>query len=486
MPADFPFGFSPGDPDEPGRPGEPPGWPAGLPPIADLARLMSWRGGPVNWDVARQVALQALGDDDPAISADGQAEVGDALHLADLWLEDVTALPSGLTGPAQAWTRAGFVQTTLPVWQALIDPVAERLAAAVQTSMQAGLAGLAEHGLPPEFAALLPPQLAQALPADPAALRALLEPMQGMLGQVSGLLFGSQVGQGLGALAGDLLCSTEVGLPLASAGIGALLPANLAAFGGGLDVPAAEVRLFLALREAAAARLFGHVQWLRSAVLGAVAEYARGITIDPEQLQRRMGALSGVDLSDPQALGQAVGAGLFDVPDSPAQARALARLETLLALLEGWVDCVSYAAASGRLPHTEALRETLRRRRATGGPAEATFAALVGLTLRPRRLREAAALWEQLAASRGIPGRDALWAHPDLLPDGDDLDQPAAFLQPDAGVASNPVAEIEALYAAQARPPAEPELPTAHPDSPADPPAPEPPPTEPGPDPEPG
>ena len=83
-----------------------------------------------------------------------------------------------------------------------------------------------------------------------------------------------------------------------------------------------------------------------------------------------------------------------------------------------------------RLPAAAALRETVRRRRATGGPAEQTFATLVGLELRPRRLREAAALWAALA-ERGADGRDAVWAHPDLLPTAEDLDDPQAYLHRD-------------------------------------------------------
>jgi putative hydrolase len=74
------------------------------------------------------------------------------------------------------------------------------------------------------------------------------------------------------------------------------------------------------------------------------------------------------------------------------------------------------------------MRETVRRRRASGGPAEQTFATLVGLQLRPRRLREAAALWSAVSQARGIEGRDALWAHPDLLPSPEDLDDPTGFV----------------------------------------------------------
>ena len=70
----------------------------------------------------------------------------------------------------------------------------------------------------------------------------------------------------------------------------------------------------------------------------------------------------------------------------------------------------------------------MRRRRASAGPAEQTFATLVGLELRPRKMREAATLWERLTEAAGIDARDAVWQHPDLLPTSSDLDEPAAFI----------------------------------------------------------
>jgi len=106
---------------------------------------------------------------------------------------------------------------------------------------------------------------------------------------------------------------------------------------------------------------------------------------------------------------------------------ALARLETMLALIEGWVDVVT-AAATERLPKSVAIAESVRRRRAAGGPAESAFATLVGLELRPRRLREAAAMWQKVTDAVGNDGRDALWAHPDLIPTDADIDDPAALI----------------------------------------------------------
>ena len=219
--------------------------------------------------------------------------------------------------------------------------------------------------------------------------------------------------------------STEVGLPLSEAGRPALVPANVAAFSAGLEVPAEEVRLYVALRELAHHRLFASVPWLTAHLYDAVDAYARGIEVDGAAIERAVGS---IDPTDPESVQRAMGEGLFDIEPTPAQQAALERLETALALVEGWVDAVVDAACADKLPSAQKLRETMRRRRASGGPAEQTFATLVGLQLRPRRLREAAALWSLVAEHGGAAARDALWAHPDLLPGPSDLEDPAAFV----------------------------------------------------------
>jgi putative hydrolase len=247
-----------------------------------------------------------------------------------------------------------------------------------------------------------------------------------MMRQMGGAMIGSQTGTAVGELAREVIGSADVGLPLAPEGTAALLPAGVTDFSQGLSVDAGEVRLFLALREAAHQRLFAHVPWLRAHLLGAVEQYASGITVDMARLQE---ASQEIDITNPEALRDALqGEGLFRPEDTPAQKAALSRLETALALVEGWVATVVSAVARERLTHADALAEAIRRRRATGGPAERTFATLVGLELRPRRLREAAAIWQGLTEARGTDGRDALWAHPDLLPAADDLENPDTFV----------------------------------------------------------
>jgi putative hydrolase len=372
---------------------------AKMPLFAELQKLMTWSGGPVNWDLARQGAISQLATGSQPTSEAERAAVAEALRLADLWLDQTTDLPSGIDRPL-AWSRVEWVEQTLPAWSELIDPLAEKVVGAMTS----------------------------ALPAEAAEM---VGPIGGVMTRMGGLMFGAQVGQALGRLAGEVLTSTDVGLPLAPSGAGVLVPQNLDEFAAGLDRPADEVRLFLALREAAAQRLFAHVPWLRQQLHDAVHAYARGITIDREAIERgindAMGDMEGgFDPSDPEALQRLMPA--LEPEETPEQQMALRRLETLLALVEGWVDTVVAAAAAQRLPGYSALAETMRRRRATGGPAEQTFATLVGLELRPRRLRDAATVWGAMAQQHGTAARDRLWSHPDLLPTSDDLDEPLDFV----------------------------------------------------------
>jgi len=408
----------------PGGPGGPPGplGPLGDPQqfadaLRQFADLMSWQGGPVNWDLAKNVARQAVAaKGDPSVLEIDRRKTVEAIRTADLWLEDATTLPTGIR-IAQAWSRSEWVEATLPVWSKLCDPIAARAVDAM-----GGM--LAED--PEELAGELPPEMRSAMAAFTGGLGAL-----GGLGQmmrrIGGMMVGGQTGAAVGALAEEVVSSTDVGLPLGPAGTAALLPAGVSAFGRGLSVDDDEVRLFLGLREAAHHRLFAHVPWLRAHLLGAVEDYARGITVDANALRE---AMPQIDPTNPEALNEALtGAALFQPEDTEQQKAALARLETVLALVEGWVATVVDTAAADRLPQARALAEAIRRRRASGGPAERTFATLVGLELRPRRLREAAAIWGGLTDARGIDGRDAVWAHPDLLPTADDFDDPDGFVR---------------------------------------------------------
>ncbi|OZM69940.1 zinc-dependent metalloprotease [Amycolatopsis antarctica] len=426
-----PFGFGPPDPDKHGddessNPGGqlPPGA-GGTDAFNQLGQMLSQLGqmlsqagsssGPVNYDLAKQIALQKLGSaggNQVGFSApQNDTAVRDAAHLAELWLDAATILPAGATSTV-AWSSRDWVEKTLPTWQRLCDPVAQQMSTA--------------------WVDALPEEAKQAA-----------GPLLSMVGQMGGMAFGSQLGGALAQLASEVLTSSEVGLPLGPATTSALLPANIEKFTEGLELPSSEVLVFIAAREAAHQRLFAHVPWLRQRLLGTVEEFARGIKVDTSALEQ---LATQVDPSNPASIEEAMSSGLLEPQTTPEQSVALNRLETLLALVEGWVDVVVAEAVGDRLPGADALRETLRRRRATGGPAEQTFATLVGLELRPRRMRAASSLWKLVGDEHGAEKRDGLWSHPDLMPTTDDLDDPMAFSERLGGKGLDdldPMAELE-------------------------------------------
>ncbi|HEY8718310.1 zinc-dependent metalloprotease [Pengzhenrongella sp.] len=370
--------------------------------LAQVQKMLAASGeGPVNWDVAHDVARQAaVAEGDPSLTPSQIRTATEALSVAELWLDAATDLPPA-GGVARAWSRSEWVEHTLPTWRALAEPVAGSLADALVNALGSQLLegpGGGEPGV-----------------VDPAQL----------MRQLGSAVFGMQVGQAAGTLSREVFGATDIGLPLLREATTVLVPTNVDAFAEGLDAPVEEVRLFLAVREAAHARLFTHVAWLRGHLLGIVDAYARGITIDVDSLEE---AVRSIDPTDPAALQGALSGGVFAPHTTPEQQANLLRLETALALVEGWVDEITAAATLPHLPHAIPLREMIRRRRAAGGPAEQTFATLVGLEMRPRRSRDAATLWAEITRSGGTTSRDAVWGHPDLLPTTADLDDPTGYV----------------------------------------------------------
>ena len=379
------------------------------------------QGSGVNWEVTKNTARKTVASlgSDPSPDAGQQRAITEAVELAEVWLDQATSFPRVSTSVA-AWSRAEWIEHTMPVWRRLVEPVAIHIADAMEGALNFGGSEEAT-GLP-----------------GMAGMEQMLRPM---LRTSGASMFGLQLGQGLGQLATEVVGATDIGLPLSEPGHVALLPTNVKAFGDGLEQSSSDVTLYLALRECARQRLFASASWLRAQMLTLVEQYASGITIDTSALEQAVGQL---DPSNLEELSSSLEGGLFEPQKTPEQLATLERLETMLALVEGWVDEVVTQATAQWMPSAPALAEAVRRARATGGPAEETFATLVGLELRPRRMRDAANLWAALRDARGMDGRDAVWSHPDLVPTSADLDDPLGFVAGDAHTEDEGKADFDA------------------------------------------
>ncbi len=366
--------------------------------IGQLQQALQNSGDGINWSLAQEQATALAARSAVAATPAEVSALEQALHVASLWLDEATDIASLTTEPTLL-TRAGWAEATMPVWTQLAEPVADSIATA--------LTRVLEEQAPEELGSML---------GDAGRV----------MRNVGGTLFAMQLGQVVGQLAQEVVSGGDVGIPLLDGEQrqAALVPQNVEGFARGLEVPVEEVRLYLAVRELAHARLFRHAKWLRLQLLTQITDYARGIHIDTSPLED---LAADFDPTNPEALRDALTSGKLIPPKSDEQLAALRRLETMLALIEGWVDVVT-AQATSRLPKSDAIAESVRRRRAAGGPAESAFASLVGLELRPRRLREAAAMWQAVTDAVGADARDALWAHPDIIPGDADIDDPTLLI----------------------------------------------------------
>ena len=368
--------------------------------ISQLQSAMQSSGDGINWTLASDQAKAIAAKDVVSPTPAERSSVEQSFHVAALWLDEATYV-SELTSTPRLMSRTEWITATMPFWTQLAEPVA--------LSIANSLTDVLREQAPEEMAGML----------DGASK---------LMRNVGGTLFAMQLGHVVGQLSSEVVSGGDIGIPLLGTGENdqqaAILPQNLAEFGAGLDIEHDQVQLYMAVRELAHARLFRHAKWLRLQLMSSITEFANGIRIDTDRLEQ---LAEGFDPSNPEELREAMVSGALIPPKSEAQLAALGRLETTLALIEGWVDVVT-AQATTRLPKSGAIAETVRRRRAAGGPAESAFSTLVGLELRPRRLREAAAMWQKLTAEIGPEKRDALWSHPDLIPTSQDIDDPVGLV----------------------------------------------------------
>ena len=349
------------------------------------------------------------------IGANDVSDVEQAISIAELWLNDATFFPQSPNSGSVALARTDWVDTTLAGWQTTVEPLAIGLSSAIGELLNQAQ-GEADQ---------------QENPFGQGNMQIPIGMISALLNSFIGSLVATQLGQAIGGLAGKVTGAHDVGLPLIDGAYPTLVPQNIKEWATDLDIPMEEIRIFHALREAAIARLFAHNPWLVSYIRTAITDYGKGINIDmeaiQEQAQQAFESGNGFDPSNPESFTIALNDGIFTPQETPAQRAALTKLETALALIDGWSEEVVALAAGDRLPNIGALQETLRRGRATSAPAQQLFSSLFGLQVSPRLAREASAFWKQVRELKDVEARDRVWSG--ILPTADDLLTPESFLK---------------------------------------------------------
>lgn len=250
----------------------------------------------------------------------------------------------------------------------------------------------------------------------------MLGPAKSFISNAGASIFAMQLGQAVGKLSEQTLTGSEIGIPISARP--SLIAQNIERLIQDIPTPKSEVLIYLSTRELALASLYNSNKWLSDQIVTQVREFAAGLEVDVTEIQNLAESL---DPTDQDAMNQILQAGSLITQRTDEQEAALARIELMLALIEGWADHVT-EMASKRLPSLASINELFNRHRATSGALEKTFETLLGLQLEPKLRREAKAMWATLEAQLGATTRDTLWSHPDQLPTESEVRNPAELI----------------------------------------------------------
>jgi putative hydrolase len=383
---------------------------ANVPLFRELARVMSWRGGPINYELAEQTASGLASTPAERTVGDRESdEFAAAVSTAELWLDQVTELPA-IDGPTRhlkrlEWARMAVSREGLGLY---IEPMAEGNAEAMSGQMPEELSGmLGGMGL--------------------GGMAGADNPFAMAMRAMGAMMFGMQTGTIAGHLAGQLLGTYDLGVPAIDPRTIGPVGDTAERFAADYDVEAAELRHWLALSEAAHRRMWAGVAWLRAEVTSLIRQFAEEAEHDASSLMDQLGA--AIDPGDPESLQRALEApDAFRIEPSSGQQAVVRRLQALISFTEAWVDTVVRQAAGDKLTALPRIEEAIRRRRAEQGPGERFLTQLVGLDLTPADIRLAQSFCDAVLAARGQEGLDRVWRDAAYLPSLEELAEPSRWL----------------------------------------------------------
>lgn len=366
--------------------------------FGDLARMFAQQG-PVNWDVGRQTAMWLASDGQPEANVDPleRIRLEELVRVADLHVSQQTGLNTSIAGGILSVlpvTRGDWALHSLESYR----PFLERLA----TSLSASAGG----------------------PADaPDPTGQLLGDLGKLLGPV---LLGMQSGFMLGHLARRALGQYDLPLPRRPADQLLVVPANIDALAEQWSLVPDDLRLWVCLQEVVHHAVLGRPH-VRARLEALIDEYVSRFEVDPAALEASLGDIDPTDMSGLQAL---LGnpETLLGAVRSPGQHDTLGRIETLTAVIEGYVDHVMDTTGHGLIGSYGQLTEALHRRRVEAGDGDRFAARLLGLELGRGQYERGGTFVRGVVERAGEEGLARLWHSERELPTPAELDAPGLWL----------------------------------------------------------
>ena len=369
------------------------------PLFREIQRVLRSSSGPVNWELARQVGVATAsgGSDDPEPTDEDRRSFEDVVRVAELQVADFTGLDAPNDLPiVQAIRRGGWVQANIEGLRGVLEPAAARLGEAITTAQREAL-----------------PEEAQASVAQ-------------LLGQLSPLLLGAQVGSVLGTLAQQVLGQYDIAVPRPE-GAGTLLfvVPNVAAFERDWSLDPTDFRTWIAVHEVTHRFEFAR-PWALPRFRELVDDFLSTLQLDVEGLQSRLASL---DPSNPGSMQDVLAGdeGLFGAVLDDEQRLKLGRIQAFMATAEGYGDHVMHALGARMLSSYPRIEEAMRRYR-EGEQVDPVLERLLGIEVKREQYRLGRAFCDAVAEATDEATLARMWDSAEALPSLPELDEPRLWM----------------------------------------------------------
>jgi coenzyme F420 biosynthesis associated uncharacterized protein len=386
-PEEQPFGVPPGDV-----------W-NDVPLFREIQRVLMSSSGPVNWELARQVGIASAswGSEDPAPSDEDRRGFDEAVRVAELQVAGFTGLEAPSDIPrVEAVRRGQWVQANIEGLRALLEPAAAKIGDAIATAQREAV-----------------PEQAQAGVAQ-------------VLGQLSPLLLGAQVGTVLGTLAQQVLGQYDIAVPRPD-GAGSLLfvAPNIARFETEWSLDPTDFRTWIAIHEVTHRFEFAR-PWALTRFRELIDDFTSTLTLDVEELQQRLASL---DPSNPDGMQEMLAGqdSLFGAVMDDEQRLKLRRVQAFMTASEGYGDHVMHALGAQMLPSYARIDEAMRRYRETEH-VDPVFERLLGIEVKREQYRLGRAFCGAVVELTDEATLARMWDSAEALPSMPELEEPRLWL----------------------------------------------------------
>ncbi|MGH2795126.1 MAG: zinc-dependent metalloprotease [Actinomycetota bacterium] len=368
-----------------------------IPLFAELAKVLSWTGGPVNWDLARQIAVALAAGEEKVhdVPRSDLDELAEAFKLAEMWLSE----GPGIATPAKVATVGALTPARWAERATVLREIVDPLAAKIVASVRDQSTQIAPEG----EAAMLGPVMAQMMP----------------------VFMGIQAGVVLGTLASSVFGTYDIPMPVAEEGAVDLVVPTIDSFADSYGLDRRETRMWVTLHHSAHRSLFEATPGVSAQFFAMFHNYVAALQVD---LSGAFDRLQSLDVTSPERLREAMEQeGFFGLIDSPAAAEALAKLQRFLAVLEAFADRAVDAAAS-RLPSAPRIAEAMSRRASDSGPGQKMFQRFIGVDVPQDLIRTADTFCRGVLVAGDWPALSRLWEDSESLPTLEELSEPSLWL----------------------------------------------------------